>query len=196
MTFWVKLSFLADINSAGKVTHFYLECRLNSKYLHFYGTNKTSKTKKYKVNLSTKMLFLQNDKNALTTFLHSTDDMSLLAIFKFDFEMTLNDLRKDFQLWNWEWPWNDIGWPWIWPWPWVVALTAILPSLPHPNLSPLLKLLSSSVYASIKNNWFSLINSLSLYKVCTTEICYGPYAPYPPSLVNMVNSGFVWWILK
>ena len=29
----------------------------------------------YKGNLSTKLLFAQNDKNALTTFLHSTDDV-------------------------------------------------------------------------------------------------------------------------
>ena len=30
---------------------------------------------KYKGNLSTKVPFLQNDENALTTFLHSTDDI-------------------------------------------------------------------------------------------------------------------------
>ena len=30
---------------------------------------------KYKGNLSTNLRFPQNDKNALTTFLHSTDDM-------------------------------------------------------------------------------------------------------------------------
>ena len=30
---------------------------------------------KYKENLNTKFLFPQNDKNALTTFLHSTDDL-------------------------------------------------------------------------------------------------------------------------
>ena len=30
---------------------------------------------KYKGNLSTKLLFLQNVENALTTFLHSTDGM-------------------------------------------------------------------------------------------------------------------------
>ena len=37
------------------------------------------KTMKYKVNLSTKLLFLQNVENALTTFLHSTDDYLVLA---------------------------------------------------------------------------------------------------------------------
>ena len=35
------------------------------------------KTIEYKGNLSTKLLFLQNDKNALTTFLHSTDAIIL-----------------------------------------------------------------------------------------------------------------------
>ena len=34
---------------------------------------------KYKGNQSTKLLFPQNDRNALTTFLHSTDDMILWA---------------------------------------------------------------------------------------------------------------------
>ena len=33
------------------------------------------KTMKYRGNLSTKLLFPQNDKNALTTFLHSTDEI-------------------------------------------------------------------------------------------------------------------------
>ena len=33
------------------------------------------KTLKYTGNLSTKLPFLQNDENALTTFLHSTDDI-------------------------------------------------------------------------------------------------------------------------
>ena len=33
------------------------------------------KTKEYKEDQSTKLLFLQNDKNALTTFLHSADDL-------------------------------------------------------------------------------------------------------------------------
>ena len=33
---------------------------------------------KYKENLITKLLFLQNDKNALTTFLHSTDEIFLV----------------------------------------------------------------------------------------------------------------------
>ena len=42
--------------------------------------DKTSrqKTMKYKENLSTKLLFPQNDKNALTTFLHSTDEVTLV----------------------------------------------------------------------------------------------------------------------
>ena len=35
------------------------------------------KSKKYKGNLSTKLRFPQNNKNALTTFLHTTDDLSL-----------------------------------------------------------------------------------------------------------------------
>ena len=33
------------------------------------------KTIKYKGNLSTQLLFVQIDENALTTFLHSTDDI-------------------------------------------------------------------------------------------------------------------------
>ena len=33
------------------------------------------KTIKYKEDLNTKLLFLQNDENALATFLHSTDDL-------------------------------------------------------------------------------------------------------------------------
>ena len=34
-----------------------------------------SKTMKYKENLRTQLLFLQNNENALTTFLYSTDDV-------------------------------------------------------------------------------------------------------------------------
>ena len=64
--------------------------RFNSNYLHFYGQNKMSKNKtkqnkkqkqkqkqtmKYKGNLNKKLLFLQNDKNVLTTLLHSTDEL-------------------------------------------------------------------------------------------------------------------------
>ena len=70
-----ETEFLADIKSAGKMTHFSYSASLNSKYLYFYGTNKTLKTMKYKGNLCTKLLLLQNDENTLTTFLHSTDDI-------------------------------------------------------------------------------------------------------------------------
>ena len=35
---------------------------------------------KYKGNLSTKLPFQQNDENALTTFLHSTDEMLLIKM--------------------------------------------------------------------------------------------------------------------
>ena len=38
-----ETEFLADIKSAGKMTHFSYSAGLNSKYLYFYGTNKTSK---------------------------------------------------------------------------------------------------------------------------------------------------------
>ena len=37
------------------------------------------KTMKYTWNLSTKLFLLQYDKNALTTFLHSTDDLFLCS---------------------------------------------------------------------------------------------------------------------
>ena len=38
-----EIEFLTDIKSAGKMTHFSYNAGLNSKYLYFYGTNKTSK---------------------------------------------------------------------------------------------------------------------------------------------------------
>ena len=38
------------------------------------------KTKKKKRNLSTKLHFLQNDENALATFLHSTDDITIFFL--------------------------------------------------------------------------------------------------------------------
>ena len=38
------------------------------------------KTMKYKRNQRTKLLFLQNDENALTTLLHSTDEFFLLVL--------------------------------------------------------------------------------------------------------------------
>ena len=40
---------------------------------------------KYKGNLNTKLPFLQNDKNSLTTFLHSTDLVQPVSIKDFDF---------------------------------------------------------------------------------------------------------------
>ena len=39
---------------------------------------RSQKTIKYKGNLSTNMLFLQNDENALTTFLHSPDNFAFV----------------------------------------------------------------------------------------------------------------------
>ena len=38
-------------------------------------------TKKYRGNLGTKLLFPQNDKNAFTTFLHSTDELLIIYLF-------------------------------------------------------------------------------------------------------------------
>ena len=67
-----ETEFYTDIESPGKMTHFEpYSADLNSKYLHFMEEIRCQKTMKY--NLSTKLLFLQNDENALMTFLHSTD---------------------------------------------------------------------------------------------------------------------------
>ena len=60
------------------MTHFSYSEGLNSKYLYFYGKNKMLKME-YKENLSVKLLFLQNDQNILTNFLHSTDDMIIIV---------------------------------------------------------------------------------------------------------------------
>ena len=49
---------------------------LNSKYLHFYGKNKMSKNNEIQKKSEHTVAFVQIDENALTTFLHSTDDVT------------------------------------------------------------------------------------------------------------------------
>ena len=67
--------------------------------------------------------------------------MSFLAIFKFDLEITVNNLRNDETLRV------TLGWSWV-----TLTLGGDLNydcAFPtHPNLSPLLKLRSFSVYAA------------------------------------------------
>ena len=54
-----------------------------------------SKTMKYKGNLSTKLLFLQNDKKALTTLLHSVDELHLTANrYKIEMKYGLGKLKQ------------------------------------------------------------------------------------------------------
>ena len=55
------------------------------------------KTIKYKRNLSTKLLLLQNDENALTTFLHSTDDI-LYRMPRLTVSSTVNVSRNEVSL--------------------------------------------------------------------------------------------------
>ena len=49
----------------------------------FMVKTRCQKTIKYKGNLSTKLLFPQNDENALTTFLHSSDDLLVQSSHQF-----------------------------------------------------------------------------------------------------------------
>ena len=69
-----EIEFVVDIESTCKMhSESWFMSRL--KAFTFYWQNKMSKTMKYKFNVSTKLLFPQNVKNAHTIFLHSTDDI-------------------------------------------------------------------------------------------------------------------------
>ena len=70
MTFWKKLSFL-QIQVKWYILAI-MKISTQSIYV-FMEQIRRQKTMKYKENLGTKLFFQQNDKNALTTFLHSHD---------------------------------------------------------------------------------------------------------------------------
>ena len=60
------------------MTNFNPDCRSQIKvFTIFLEEIRCQKTIEYKVNLSTKLLFLQKDENALTTLLHSADEMGI-----------------------------------------------------------------------------------------------------------------------
>ena len=71
-----EINCVVDIESICKMTHFEIIVQVSTQSIYiFMEKTRYPKTMKYKGNLGTKWLFHKMTKNALTTLLHSTDEM-------------------------------------------------------------------------------------------------------------------------